>query len=193
MTFDELAARLARLEQQQQLLLDRQAIEDCVMAYARGLDRLDADLIRDAFHPDALDDHGLVVAGRDELAEWATATHEAETSLTQHYAASHSCEVDGDEAHAETYWLAVVRHLDGAFTLAGGRWIDRLERRDGLWRIQARKCIPEWSGKPEMAAIDALSQSLQMASVKARRDRSDPSYDRPLRVDRARLTAAAAG
>ena len=46
-----------------------------------------------------------------------------------------SPEPSGDTAHAESYVLMVLRHKDGAMvTVAGGRYIDRLERRGGEWR-----------------------------------------------------------
>ena len=42
---DELLARV-------RALLDREALAACVHAYARGLDRVDEELILSAFHPD---------------------------------------------------------------------------------------------------------------------------------------------
>ena len=39
-------------------LLDRQAIEDVLFRYCRGVDRGDAALIASAYHPDAIDEHG---------------------------------------------------------------------------------------------------------------------------------------
>ena len=44
-------------------------------------------------------------------------------------------EIDGDVAHAETYWFYGAKNRDGSNWLAGGRYLDRLERRDGAWRI----------------------------------------------------------
>ena len=39
-------------------LLDREAIREAMGRYCRGIDRLDVDLIRSAYHEDAFDDHG---------------------------------------------------------------------------------------------------------------------------------------
>jgi len=44
-------------------LLDRQEIEDILIGYARGADRADVDLIRAAYHADAIEDHGGVYVG----------------------------------------------------------------------------------------------------------------------------------
>jgi SnoaL-like domain len=40
-------------------LLDRQAILDCIHRYTRGMDRHDKEMALSAYHPDAIDDHGL--------------------------------------------------------------------------------------------------------------------------------------
>ena len=41
-----------------QELLDKQAIHEVMIRYCRGLDRMDAELVGSAYHPDAHDDHG---------------------------------------------------------------------------------------------------------------------------------------
>ncbi|MER2157629.1 nuclear transport factor 2 family protein, partial [Rhodococcus sp. (in: high G+C Gram-positive bacteria)] len=35
-------------------LIDKQAIREVVLTYCRGIDRLDFDLVRSAYHPDAI-------------------------------------------------------------------------------------------------------------------------------------------
>ena len=39
-------------------LIAKQEITDVVYRYARGIDRLDFELVRSCYHPDAYDDHG---------------------------------------------------------------------------------------------------------------------------------------
>jgi hypothetical protein len=51
-------------------LKDRQDILDCLMRYSRGVDRLDRELLRSAYHPDAVDDHGMFAGGRDAFVDW---------------------------------------------------------------------------------------------------------------------------
>ncbi|MCW2625710.1 MAG: hypothetical protein JWR48_2432 [Mycobacterium sp.] len=46
----ELRERIARLE-------DRAEIRECMMRYARGMDRRDRELLRSAYHDGAVDDH----------------------------------------------------------------------------------------------------------------------------------------
>ena len=45
------------LEDKVRQLVDRQEILDCMHRYARGVDRMDAELLQSAFHEDALDCH----------------------------------------------------------------------------------------------------------------------------------------
>jgi hypothetical protein len=135
-----------------------------------------------------LDDHGVICAGRDDFVAWAVETHRRDAGSTQHLIGSHSCELDGDTAHAETHYFAMVKPKAGeAVTFAGGRWLDRFERRDGGWRIAARKCIPEWAGTPVWESVPELSRRLMELTARPQRDRSDPSYNRPLVIDPARV------
>jgi hypothetical protein len=52
-------------------LLDRDHIVRCLQRYARGIDRLDEELYRSAFHPDAFDCHGEMNVTIDEFVERA--------------------------------------------------------------------------------------------------------------------------
>jgi hypothetical protein len=191
MDLGDLNAKIDLVLKRQQELLDRQAIRDCLTAYCRGMDRRDLELAVSCYHPDGVDDHGQIVADPETFVAWADGTH-AHVAVTQHMITNHTCEIDGDVAHAETYWFAANKHLNSeAVTLCGGRYIDRLERRGGQWRIAVRKCTVEWGGTP---VADPLPQeALKAHSVAGRytRDRADPSYSRPFTIDRPRATPAA--
>ena len=45
-----------------QQLADREAIRDVAIRYCRGVDRLDVDVLKSAYWPDATDHHGDFVA-----------------------------------------------------------------------------------------------------------------------------------
>ena len=90
-----------------------------------------------------------------------------------------SVDVNGDCAHAESYYLCVLRRDDKGRLLAnGGRYVDRLERRDGEWRIARRVVVMEWEGTMEGGAPRFALNG------EPRRDRDDVSYERPLEVTR---------
>jgi hypothetical protein len=162
-----------------QRLLDRQAILDCVHRYARGLDRHDDDLVASCYHPDALDHHGDFTGRPDEFIPWANALHESEWVAHQHFITNHTAEIEGDVAHAESYVIGALRRK-GEMTvdLAGGRYVDRFERRQGEWRIAAREVVIEWV----VAADDARALFSIDAFPKGAWDRGDLSYRRPLEV-----------
>jgi hypothetical protein len=176
-----------RRDEPVQRLLDRRAILDCVRRYARGVDRVDEELVRSAYHPDAVDDHRTgrsdFVAGVDDFIARARELQQ-ESHMTQHYLTTHNVELDGDVAHSETYFFAARLTPDRVtLYLSGGRYLDRLERRDGDWRIAARVVVGEWTTKLDNTAR-------QDTAHPAARDRSDPSYLRPLRIRAPELTVA---
>jgi len=175
----EQVARLGRL-------LDRQDILDCLIRFSRGMDRFDRELFLSAFHSDAIIDAGPFVGGPEQLYEWASDLHERGQSSTQHDLLNHSCEIDGHTAHTETYYLFTGRNRDGTNWIAGGRYVDRLERRGGEWRIALRCNAVEWSGMIPPTAIPFEDVPDVHENGAPSRSRDDLSYRRPL-VNRRRM------
>jgi hypothetical protein len=162
-----------------QRLLDRAAIEECLLRYTRGLDRHDTELVVSAFHPDALDTHGTFEGGPQDVAAWANEQHGLRWVAHQHYITNTTVDIDGDVAHTDTYYLIVLRRNDGTGQdLMGGRYVDRFERRAGDWRIARRVVTNEWIGEID-AGRDRM-QSLLDVYIAPRWDREDISYQRPL-------------
>ncbi|WP_179475776.1 nuclear transport factor 2 family protein [Mycolicibacterium vinylchloridicum] len=164
-------------------LLDRTAILDCIARHARGCDRHDIDLITSAYHADGVDEHGHQINPGPEYGAWANVTH-AETSLVHtHNITTHTCEIDGDTAHAESYVLVILIGTDSRTAqFITGRYIDRLERQDGDWRIAVRRSTVEG-----MFIADARVLQSEFFTEKGylvgTRDRTDLSYERPLSID----------
>jgi hypothetical protein len=162
-----------------QRLLDRAAIEECLLRYTRGLDRHDVELTMSAFHPDALDTHGTFEGGPRDVVDWANEQHGLRWARHQHYITNTTVDIDGDVAHTDTYYFIVLRRQDGTGQdFMGGRYVDRLERRDGDWRIARRIVTAEWIG--DSPAGRANMESLLGLYVEATWDRDDISYRRPL-------------
>lgn len=160
-------------------LLDRQEILDCLIRFSRGMDRGDRALVLSAFHPDAVISAGDFVGAPEALCDWAFAMHEGQ-SATHHNLLNHTCDIDGDVAHTETYFLFAARNRDETNWLAGGRYIDRLQRRHGTWRIALRTNVIEWSGLiPTMPIPFADVPDIHLNGAPSR-NRNDPSYQRPL-------------
>lgn len=170
-------------------LLEHQKIVECLYRYSRAVDRFDEELIRSVFHEDAHAGKRTV----DEFIEYLRAQLPVREAC-QHYMMNHMIEIEQDVAHVETYFMSVMKMMEGApldargpaapepgdhpdeITLLGGRYLDRFERRNGEWKIAYRNAIGEWQSIGDgsrMAAYLALGGNLK------RRDRSDPSYARP--------------
>ncbi|MET0910849.1 MAG: nuclear transport factor 2 family protein [Ilumatobacteraceae bacterium] len=159
-------------------LIDRQAIDDCIHRYARGLDRRDETLLRSAYHPDAVEDHGPYVGGVDGLVTYLLQVHERFPGYQRHVT-TRNVEIDGDQAHAESYFVSIVRREGAAqLMVTAGRYVDRLDKREGDWKIANRVTVLEWHGALDGGAIDGD------VSVAPRLDRDDVSYQRPLQVTR---------
>ncbi len=128
-------------------LIARQQIADVIYRYARGIDRLDFELVRSCYHPDAYDDHGSLSGNVDTFIA-AAGPFLARWTATQHFMGNMLIEVDGEVARAETYAVAYHRREDvegiGKDDVIGIRYVDRFEKRDGKWRIAYRVVATEW-------------------------------------------------
>lgn len=143
-------------------LLAEQEIRNVIAYYFRVVDRKDFGLLRDVYHPDAYDNHGVYSGDVDGLIGWLTARHASIVQST-HTVGNCLVERDGDVAHVETYGLLVQHEkLDRAAfsdghqlflrTMLGVRYVDRFEKRNDAWRIARHEVIYEWS-KEEMATL----------------------------------------
>ncbi|EME14493.1 nuclear transport factor 2 family protein [Rhodococcus triatomae] len=164
-------------------LLDRSEILDCVSRHARGCDRHDSDLLGSCYHDDGVDEHGVAVNSGQDYARWANEVHAATSRNHTHNITTHTCEIDGDTAHCESYVLVGLLLADGrAVQLMSGRYLDRLERRDGSWRISVRRSTVEWSATAD-ASLLGSPFFIQQGFSRGTRDDSDLSYRRPLHID----------
>ena len=160
----------------------RMDILDCLNRYTRGMDRLDRDSALSAFHVDAQLDYGIFVGNPAEFFAYFHDFHTRFHHSTFHNLCNHVCELDGDSAHTETYFFCAVNNKDAPkFTLGGGRYIDRFERRDGRWGIAVRKCVGGWDAVPQESANAEIMRAFA-AVGKIARGTEDLSYQRPLTV-----------
>jgi len=164
-------------------LADRQAIIDCIASHARGHDRHDADIITAAYHDDGFDEHGKAINAGPRYAEWINPVHAAGSQAHLHNITTHTVQIDGDAAHAESYVLVALLNHDGVTArLINGRYIDRLEKRDGTWRIAVRRSTVEVMITADASAL-ANPAFKEQGYSKGTRDKRDLSYIRPLQID----------
>jgi SnoaL-like domain len=163
---------------QPDVLYAKDAIRELLARYCRAIDRCDAELLETIYHPDAIDDHGL--PGLDKSAAAFRAAilpilHEL-WETTQHVLGSSAIDVRGDEATCETYVVAYHRrHPDEsgvkALDVVGARYLDRIERRAGTWRIAQRTVVRDWQ---ETRRSD--DPGPRNGAIVGRRDREDGVY-----------------
>lgn len=165
---------LSSVEMQAHLerMLAKEQITDALLAYARGVDRLDLNRIRATFHPESIADYGDMFQGTgDEFAEFIGQVHPPMQTHT-HHLSNVTISVDGDHAGSEAYVIVRTRTTgaDGVQhdTMAFGRYVDRWERRDGTWRIAHRRYLHS------LDVIDPIEMSLFPAT--GTRDGQDPSF-----------------
>ena len=157
-------------------LLARDEIAQVILRLAGATDRRDEEAIRACYHADAFDDHGAFQGGPAEFAAWVREVL-AMFAATQHFLAPPRITLDGEVAHAETYCTA--HHVtpegapDGARdAVMGLRYLDRFERRGGVWRIARRTCVWDYTYIVPAGDQWPLGPSFRLG----RPGRDDPSY-----------------
>ena len=184
-TEDELAllrAELVRLRETIDRLADRQAILDCVQRHARGVDRHDAELTDSCYHPDGGARYGEEVVGAVGHGEWSNRAHAEHFALHLHHITTHTCEIDGDSAWCESYFLGAFLAPDQPrASMVSGRYLDQLERRGGEWRIVVRRTVVDVCAEGDASFLGAFRTG--EVEVGELWSRDDISYRRPLDLD----------
>lgn len=164
---------------------DRLALQHLVIAYCHGIDRRDYALLRRLYHDDAIDDHSPFYCGSAQgyvdwlpsiMQTWSKTTHSIDNMLFL---------IDGHYAEGELGAKAYHRTLDGHREfIAYGRYADRYEKREGVWRFAHRSFILDWSEERAVAQGDDFGTD---GVATGRPGSSDPCYIRlpMLEADRA--------
>lgn len=164
------------LRAQVRLLQDKDDIAQVIRNVARATDRLDRELFAAQFHPDAQIDYGSIYQGSvggfvDLAMQFQGAMRD-----TQHLIGNISIQIDGDQAYAESYVYAhhvLQKGADLEELIVGGRYLDRLARREGAWRIAFRTEVIDW-GRYVPVTERWYEDNSELA--KGRRGHQDPSY-----------------
>ncbi|MBB3048352.1 3-phenylpropionate/cinnamic acid dioxygenase small subunit [Litorivivens lipolytica] len=130
-------------------LLAKDAIRDLVLRYCRAIDRRDYGALAALYHEDATDDHSPMYCGSAAgYLEWLPSMLETMT-VTSHMVQNHLIEVDGQRAEGEvvmvSYHLTQDENGNDIEIIIGGRYLDKYECRDGVWRFSHRKIVMDWN------------------------------------------------
>jgi len=175
----------------QERLADRAQITDVLHRYCRAADRLDFELLRDVYHADAIDEHGIYVGGPEGMVEWVRERHKG-ISFSMHMVSNIIIEfAEADVAITETYYF-MVQHYPaekdasanvpiGESNKAGvamdvtayGRYVDRFTRRNGVWKIEHRWCIAD---SMQVTEATAPTPKAAAATIWGKHDKTDCLY-----------------
>ena len=145
--------------------------------YARGWDRLDEAALRSCFFLDSTHQHGTFTGLSQDFITKAFPMV-AKVKGTSHHMTNAMIDLVGDRAVAESYFAAHHRRMNKAGTdeedyFLFGRYVDRFECRDGVWKIARRR------GLNDMERIEPRADQT-FASAPAdsfsRRKPDDPLY-----------------
>jgi len=143
-------------------LRDRFQIQDLLYRIARSVDRCDYAAMRECFHPDSFDDHGAYAGGPEGYIAFSRERNQT-IPASMHLLGNMLIEFTAtDSALVESYLWSVqlyppearqsLEHFlpkgaapDGAVNSLGAvRYVDRIDRRDGAWKIKHRTVLMDW-------------------------------------------------
>ena len=156
-------------------IADRLAIHDILSIHSRGLDRLDADSIQSAYWPDADVDYGSYKGNAHIFAGLVVGALEGQYELTRHCLSNTLINFSKNCALCES-------NVNAGHLLAGaeeemlfyGRYLDKLEKRDGRWKILHRQVVVDWSKR--IAVQDERESEAFAALAKGAHLGEDPLY-----------------
>jgi len=159
-----------------QLMLDKHELRELGLTYCRAIDRQDFALVRTLYHDDAIDDHGDMFKGSpDDYVAWLPKIM-AMWDATVHSLSNTLFEVQGDKANGELYVVAYHRTHgpDAKEIVVGGRYLDRYEKREGVWKFMHRSLAMDWCN---VRAVNPDDYATFAAGAEhGRHDEGDASY-----------------
>jgi hypothetical protein len=165
-----------------QELLDKEAIREVVVRFCRGVDRDDVQLLSSVYHPDAVDVHGGTFSGPNLAADLLDYVTSLNSPVWHHEVSNILVELQGpDAAVCESYYNAyfiITEDGNSHVARAIGRYLDKVERRDGEWRITSRLTVGDlgWTEPLDESGLLPGQETAPDHRLTGRRDRTDPSY-----------------
>ena len=155
---------------------DRLAIQEVIAMHCRGVDRASAEILMSCYWPEAEVDYGAYKGPAHSFyGPLAEAIRRYEN--TQHIISNVLIEIDGAEARTETYVTAhhyLAGDPDTEMTYIG-RYLDQMQKRDGVRKIAHRKIVMTWHQNTEGSKDLERNPSLQ-AITEAGRYPDDPWF-----------------
>lgn len=161
-----------------QSLLDKQDITELIHGYCNAADRHDHEKMRQLYHEDAVDDHGAFFKGLAMEFIEKLPDIQSPMMILHHNITTVNISLDGDYGEGEVYILAFhqVQTDDQPLDLIiGGRYFDRYEKRDGVWKFSHRAVVADWATLNNPSTV-CLEHPMIKGSHIGRPGPEDPSY-----------------
>ena len=156
-------------------MADRLAIIEVIHTYARGVDRADAEILKSTCWDDAELDYGGYKGPAHPFCD-ALPNGLRNFVNTQHQISNTLINLKGSEAVVESYLTAHHRRPDDTEMTYIGRYFDRMEKRNGVWKIRFRQIVMTWHQDAAMSEDFDRNQSL-VPITRATHDPDDPSFE----------------
>lgn len=132
-----------------QEMLDHHDIRQVLARYCRSCDRCDEVGMAAVYADDSWDNHGYRSGEGKQFAHDSVQEMLETTKVVSHLLGQSSIWVNGDEARAETYFLATILYPSQndieLINQVAGRYVDQLVREGGQWLIKNRLTLRDWS------------------------------------------------
>ena len=177
----QLSGASEKLNPRLQAVIDKSEIADVLASFARGIDRMDENLLRSVMHHDATIDlgPGIFQGSSGDYVHWVLGVLNSIRS-SHHLIGTVRVELDGDTALVESYFHAhtrIEKPVGREDVFLGGRNLDRFELRPagsiGTWKIVHRKQILDWA---RTEAVSDIFYHQNPDALWSYRTKTDASY-----------------
>ena len=139
-------------------------IRNRLAQHARGIDRADEALLREAYHADGSVDYGSLQGTAAEFAQAIAVMHDG-APMSSHRTSNIWIKIQGESAISESYvmaWVTLPTDGDPQPHLVGGRYLDRHSFKNDEWRMQHRHYVLDWIRQfpPTATPADAAAFNL---------------------------------
>ena len=156
-------------------IADRLAINDVLHLHCRGLDRLDRDSIQCSYWPEAEVDYGSFKGSAHLFAELVVGALSEKYALTRHSLSNTLIQFSGNSARSESSVNAAHLLIEAKEEmLFYGRYLDKLEKRNGLWKILHRQVVMDWNKR--LPVLDERNSEAFSDMAKGAHHDCDPLY-----------------
>lgn len=169
LNLEQLQQAFARIEA-------RQALHELNVRYAMGVDRRDRAALAALWWPEAVIDFGLFKGCGEEFAALVSAPNPA-VEISDHFISNELFEIDGAFATGRSYVIGVSSLVGegGRYEqMVGGRYLDKYEQREGIWKFRHRLFVVDWMVSQPSNAV--WTDGIGALAARGRPDGNDVSH-----------------